>query len=123
MDVGFDEFIGEIAAGAEVEEFEFVGRGVIEEVGPVGICLHEFELCDFAQAETEYMCPYPISLLLIKCLDFSDTNAVAEFCCEDFSARGFLDNGRDVENVSFVGEEFAEAGAHFRFTDVVAFPC
>ncbi len=46
--VGIDEGVWEIARGAEVEEFEFLGGGVEEEICPIGVCLHELELGDFA---------------------------------------------------------------------------
>ena len=47
--VGQDELVWIFARGAEVEELEFARGGVVEEIGPVGVGLHVFELGDFAE--------------------------------------------------------------------------
>lgn len=80
-DVRFYEFIREIAAGAEIEEFEFICLGVEEEISPIGIRLHEFEFYDFAEAETEDVRSYPVFLGLGEVWGFGDADAGAVFCC------------------------------------------
>ena len=121
-DVGRYEFGGEVAAGAEVEELEFLRGGIVEEVGPVGIRLHEFEFCDFAQTEAEDVGADPVLLVLSEVLGFGDADAGAEFCGQDLWARGFFDDGGNVEGIGFVGEKVPEALTHFCLADVVAFP-
>lgn len=73
--IGVDEGVWEFAGGAEVEEFEFLGARVEEEVCPVRVCLHEFEFSDFAQAEPEDLGADPIFLVLCEVLRFGDAGA------------------------------------------------
>ena len=78
-DVRVDEFVRVVAGGAKVEEFEFVGRGVEEKVCPVGVCLHEFEIGDFAQTEAENMGSYPVLLGLGERLRFGNADTFHAF--------------------------------------------
>ena len=121
-DVGPYEAVRELAAGAEVEQLELARRGVVEEVGPVGVRLHELELGDLAQAEAQDLGADPVALVLGEAVDFSDAGAVQVFGSQDLGARSLGYDGRDVEDFLLVGEERAEAFAHLGFADVVAFP-
>ena len=120
--VGSDEAVGEVAAGAEIEELEAVRRGVVEEVGPVGVRLHELELGDFAQAEAEDLGANPVALLLGEGLHLGDAGPVEVFGRQDLWAGGFGYDGRHVVGFFFIGEEGTEAFAHLGFADVIAFP-
>ena len=48
LDVFGGEFDGILARGPEIEEFQTVCLVVVEEVCPVGVCLHVSEFCDLA---------------------------------------------------------------------------
>ena len=77
-----DEGGGEVAGGAEVEELEFLGGGVKEEVGPVGVGLHEAEFGDFAQAEAQDLRADPVFLVLGELVGaLGDANAGHEVHC------------------------------------------
>ena len=121
-DVGFDEAVREVAAGAEIEELESVGRGIVEEIRPVGIRLHELELGDLAQAEAQDLGADPVALVLGEGLDFGHAGAVEVLGRQDLRARRFGYDGRDVEDVFLIGQKGAEAFAHLGFPDVIAFP-
>ena len=58
----------------------------------------------------------------VKCSPLGHASAVDEFCSQHLRARGFFDDGGDVVDIRFVGEELAETSAHFRFPNVVTFP-
>ncbi len=73
--VGVDKGVWEFARSAEVEEFELLGHGVEEEVCPIGVCLHEFEFGDFAQAEAEDLGADPVFLVLGEVLRSGDADA------------------------------------------------
>lgn len=75
-DVLLDEVERVLAGGAEVEEFESVRVGVVEEVGPVGVCLHVAEFDDFAEAQAEDLRADPVALGLREGGDFGDGDAV-----------------------------------------------
>ena len=121
-DVGEDEFIRVRARGAEVEELELVGGGVVEEVGPVGVRLHVSEFGDFAQAEAQELGADPILLGLGEILDLGDADAFHALHSQDLRARGFGDDLGDGEDGAVGGEEGAEGGAGGGFARVVAFP-
>ncbi len=117
-----DKVFGKVAGGAEVEEFEFLGGGVEEEVRPVGVCLHESEFRDFAQAEAEDLGAYPVFLFLGEVLGFGDADAVHKVHGEDLGSGGGVVDGGDDEDAGLVAEEVLEAFATFGFAEVVAFP-
>ena len=121
-DVGLYEVVRELAAGSEIEELELLRCGVVEEIRPVGVGLHELELRDLAQAETQYLGADPVALLLSEALDFGDAGAVEVFCRQDLGARSFGYDSRYVEDFFLVGEKSTEAFAHLGFADVIAFP-
>lgn len=122
-DVRVDEGGGEGAAGTEVEELEFVAGRVEEEVGPVGVGLHEAELGDLAQAEAEDLGADPVLLGLGEGGGgFGDAGAVHSLHSEDLGARGFGYDGWDDEDTLVVSEEILESLAAFGFSNVIAFP-
>ena len=123
MGVEGDEVFGEVTGGAEIEEFEFFGGGVEEEVCPVGVCLHEFKFCDFAQAEVEDLSTDPVFLLLVEVPGFGDAGAMHKVHGEDLGPGGGVMDRWDDEDVGFVVEEVLEAFAACCFAEVVAFPC
>ena len=121
-DIGLYEVVRELAAGSEIEQLELLRRGVVEEIRPVGIRLHELELRDLTQAETQYLGADPVALLLGEGLDFGDAGAVKVFCGQDLWTRSFGYDGRYVEDFFLVGEKSTEALTHLGFADVIAFP-
>lgn len=90
VDVGLYEAVGEVPGGAKVEELELLGAGVEEEVGPVGVGLHEAELDDLPQAEAQDLGADPIFLLLGEIWRFGDANALHSLHGENLGTRGFV---------------------------------
>lgn len=96
--------------------------GVEEEVGPVGVRLHELEFGDLAQAEAEDLRADPIALVLCEVGSLGHADAFHALHGEDLGAGCFVDDGGDEEGVLLVSEEVLEAFAAIGFADVVAFP-
>jgi len=128
-DVGIYERGGKLTTRAEIEEFEFahtigtVGGAVVQEIRPVWIRLHEFELCEFAETEAQDLRADVVAFGLGEVERwFGDAGAVHEFGGEDGRAARFGYHGGDGEGGCFGSEEVAEAGLAGRFAGVVAFP-
>ena len=122
-DVGEDELVGILTRGAEVKELEFARGRVVEEIGPVGVGLHVFELSDFAEAQPQDLCADPVPVGLGEALSFGDADAFHALHGEDLRTGCFVVNGGDDEDVLLIMQECAETLGCIGFTDIIALPC
>ena len=120
-DVVCDKCVGVFAGCAKVEKFQTGCVGVVQEVGPVRVCLHVLELDHFAQTEAQDLRANPIALRLSEVLDFSYGCPAQPLHGENLLAGGFGNDGRDGED-RIVLQKLLESDTAFGLTDVIAFP-
>lgn len=122
-DVGVDEPGWEVSGGAEVKEFEFLRGGVVEEVSPVGVCLHVFELGDFPETEAEDLRADPVPIGLSELWQLCHPSAFHALHGKHLRPGRLVEDLGDDEDVLFVCEEGSEALGRLCFPQIITFPC